>query len=70
MFIFLSILFSKSEPLSSGEGMVMLAMIMVLIIAGTLIGGYIFVRVLAGIVNKRRDSWELAAREFAELASQ
>ncbi len=44
--------------------MVMLAMIMVLIIAGTLIGGYIFVRVLAGIVNKRRDSWELAAREL------
>lgn len=42
----------------------MFAIIMVLIIAGTVVGGYILVRVLAGIINRRRDSWELAAREL------
>ena len=60
----LSILLLKSEPRSFGEGMVMLAVMVVVIIAGTAIGGYIFVRVLAGIINQRRDSWELSAREL------
>ncbi len=64
MFIPLGILLLKSEPLSFGEGMVMLVIVMVVIIAGTAIGGYIFVRVLAGIINQRRDSWELSAREL------
>lgn len=64
MFIPLSILFLKSEPRSFGEGMGMLVVMMVVIIAGTAIGGYIFVRVLAGTINQRRDSWELSAREL------
>lgn len=60
----LSVLIYKSEPMSLGSGMAL----MVAVLVGTLvvlgIGGYILVRVLAGIINQRRDSWELSAREL------
>lgn len=60
----LSALIYKSEPMSLGAGMAL----MVAVLVGTLvvlgIGGYILVRVLAGIINQRRDSWELSAREL------
>lgn len=64
MFVPVHIFLLKPEPMSFGEGMVMMAVMMVLIIVGTAVGGYIFVRVLAKMINQRRDSWELAAAEL------
>lgn len=60
----LSILFQKSEPMSLGSGMAMFFVMLVVTLIVLGVGGYIFVRVLAGIINQRRDSWELAAAEL------
>ena len=64
MFILLSTLFYKSEPMSLGAGMAMMVAILVVTFVALGIGGYIFVRVLAEIVNKRRDIWEKAAKDL------
>lgn len=54
----------KSETGSSGGRMLMIAIFIVLFIVGSVGGGYIFIRILARMINKRRDSWELSAREL------
>ncbi len=62
MFYALSLL--KSESLSFGEGMFRLAIMTIILFALLGIGAYIFVRVLAKVVNQRRDSWELIGTEL------
>lgn len=57
----LSILFQKSEPMSFGAGMAMMLAILLVTMAVVGIGGYIFLKLFAGMINQRRDSWELAA---------
>ena len=62
--LLLSILLLKSEPLSLGEGIALTFAILLGTTAVLGIGGYIFLRVLAGMINQRRDRWELAAAEL------
>lgn len=62
--LLLSILLLKSEPMSFGAGIALTFAILLgtMVVLG--IGGYIFLKVLAGMINQRRDSWELAASEL------
>lgn len=46
------------------QGMLLMIVIMIVVFAALGIGGYFFIRVLANIVNKRRDDWELIGSEL------
>jgi hypothetical protein len=58
------LLLLASEPLSLGQGMLLIGLVLIVILALVAGGAYVFVRVLASIINKRRDSWESAAAEL------
>lgn len=60
----ISISIYKSEPLSLGEGMALMVAILIVTFLAMGVGAYIFIRVLAGVINGRRDIWERAAAEL------
>lgn len=60
----LTLLLLKSEPLSMRQGMLLMIVVMIIVFAGLGVGAYFFIRILASIVNRRRDEWEMIGTEL------
>lgn len=70
MTTFLLLLMLRSEPISGWNAVIYLTVVFIVILIGLVIGGYIFIRLLAWSINSARDSWHNTASQLGLTIDQ